>query len=53
MRTLSNEILLESYYRALALELEEEFIQLLLAEIRHRKLPVGRDSKTLPQAFHS
>jgi developmental checkpoint coupling sporulation initiation to replication initiation len=44
MRLLSNEILLESYYRALELRLDEEFIGILLTEIRHRKLHIRRDS---------
>lgn len=40
MRILSNEILIESYLRALDLKLEKEFIDLLLKEIKRRKLHV-------------
>lgn len=40
MRLLSNEVLLESYYRALDLKLEREFIELLLSEIKRRKLHI-------------
>jgi len=38
MKLLSNETLLESYYRALDLKLDREFINLLLAEIERRNL---------------
>lgn len=40
MKLLSNEILLDSYLRALDLQLEPEFIDLLLKEIKRRKLHV-------------
>lgn len=40
MKLLSNETLLESYYRAVDLKLDREFINLLLAEIERRKLQV-------------
>jgi len=40
MKLLSNETLLESYYRALDLKLDREFINLLLAEIERRNLQV-------------
>jgi|HigsolmetaAR204D_1030405.scaffolds.fasta_scaffold00041_61 developmental checkpoint coupling sporulation initiation to replication initiation len=40
MKLLSNETLLESYYRALDLNLDREFINLLLAEIKRRNLQV-------------
>ena len=40
MKMLSNESLLESYYRAVDLKLDREFINLLLAEIERRKLQV-------------
>lgn len=38
MKLLSDESLMESYYRALDLKLDREFIQLLWAEIERRKL---------------
>lgn len=38
VRLMSNEILIESYFKALHLELEQEFVELLLEEIRRRKL---------------
>lgn len=40
MRILSNEVLLDSYFRALDLKLEREFIDLLLTEIERRKLHI-------------
>lgn len=40
MRLLSNEILIDSYFRALDLKLEREFIELLLMEIKRRKLHI-------------
>lgn len=40
MKLLSNETLLESYYRAVDLKLDREFINLLLAEIKRRNLQV-------------
>ena len=40
MKCLSNETLIDSYLRALDLRLEEEFINLLLNEIKRRKLKV-------------
>ncbi len=47
MRALSNEILLETYVKALDLELESDFIRMLYAEINRRKLAV-RHSLPLP-----
>jgi developmental checkpoint coupling sporulation initiation to replication initiation len=41
MRLLSNENLLESYYRAVDLKLDREFINLLLEEIKRRNLQVN------------
>jgi developmental checkpoint coupling sporulation initiation to replication initiation len=38
MRLMSNEVLIDSYFKALDLKLEVEFIKLLLDEIRHRKI---------------
>lgn len=38
MKLISNEMLVESYFRAIDLHLEEEFVELLLDEIRRRKL---------------
>lgn len=40
MRLLTNELLIESYLRALELQLDREFIDLLRAEIQERNLPV-------------
>lgn len=40
MRILSNETLIDSYLRAVDLKLEEDFIHLLLTEIKRRKLKV-------------
>lgn len=40
MRILSNETLIDSYLRAVDLKLEEDFIDLLLTEIKRRKLKV-------------
>jgi developmental checkpoint coupling sporulation initiation to replication initiation len=38
MRLMSNEVLIDSYFKALDLKLEVEFIRLLMDEIRRRKL---------------
>lgn len=38
MRMISNEILVDSYFKALDLKLEEEFVELLLEEINRREL---------------
>lgn len=38
MALLTDELLLESYHMATELQLDQEFIALLLAEIRRRKL---------------
>jgi developmental checkpoint coupling sporulation initiation to replication initiation len=38
MRLISNETLIDSYFRALDLKLEAEFVDLLLAEIKRRRL---------------
>lgn len=38
MRLMSNEILIDSYFKALNLKLEQEFVELLLEEIRRRQL---------------
>jgi developmental checkpoint coupling sporulation initiation to replication initiation len=40
MKTLSNEALLDSYYKAIDLKLDREFVTLLLAEIKRRKLNI-------------
>ena len=42
MKKLSDEMLIDSYYKAVHLKLEADFIQLLLAEIRRRNLRIGR-----------
>ncbi|TDF98905.1 sporulation histidine kinase inhibitor Sda [Paenibacillus piri] len=38
MRLMSDEVLIESYFKAQELKLEAEFIKLLLDEIKRRKL---------------
>lgn len=38
MRLLSDESLLETYFKAIDLDLEEEFIRLLLEEIQRRNI---------------
>lgn len=38
MALLSDELLIDSYYQAVQLHLDEEFIALLLAEIQRRRL---------------
>lgn len=38
MRSLSNEALIDSYLKAIDLKLDREFVTLLLAEIKRRKL---------------
>ncbi|MGG1517465.1 sporulation histidine kinase inhibitor Sda [Paenibacillus oryzisoli] len=38
MRQISDETLIDSYYKALDLRLESDFVELLLAEIHRRKL---------------
>ncbi|MBM7569960.1 sporulation histidine kinase inhibitor Sda [Aquibacillus albus] len=37
---LSDDLILESYYTAISLELEKDFIQLILGEIRRRQIEV-------------
>ncbi|SDE03843.1 developmental checkpoint coupling sporulation initiation to replication initiation [Paenibacillus sp. UNCCL117] len=41
MKLISNEILVESYFKALDLKLEEEFVELLLEEIHRRQLDLN------------
>ncbi|MED4603017.1 sporulation histidine kinase inhibitor Sda [Paenibacillus validus] len=38
MKLISNEILVDSYFKALDLKLEKEFVELLLEEIHRREL---------------
>ncbi|WP_397386577.1 sporulation histidine kinase inhibitor Sda [Paenibacillus roseipurpureus] len=38
VRQISDETLIDSYYKALDLRLESDFLELLLAEIQRRKL---------------
>lgn len=45
MTILDNDTLLESYYTAMQLDLEPEFIMLLLAEIRKRNLPINHQKE--------
>ncbi|RAV20351.1 sporulation histidine kinase inhibitor Sda [Paenibacillus contaminans] len=40
MKLLSNELLMDSYLRAVDLKLDQDFINLLLKEIRRRNLHV-------------
>ncbi|MDF2937313.1 MAG: Sporulation inhibitor [Paenibacillaceae bacterium] len=40
MRLLSNELLIESYLRALELQLDKDFIDMLRTEIQERKIVV-------------
>ncbi|MEF3307125.1 sporulation histidine kinase inhibitor Sda [Paenibacillus sp. GYB003] len=40
MKTLSNEALIETYYKAVDLKLDRDFVTLLLAEIKRRKLTI-------------
>ncbi|TLS53404.1 sporulation histidine kinase inhibitor Sda [Paenibacillus antri] len=47
MRGLSNESLIETYFKALDLELEQDFIKLLEQEIERRNLEVDAASLTL------
>lgn len=44
MRILSDELLLESYYKAVDLKLEEKFIELLLREIENREIMVTENN---------
>ena len=41
MRMISNEVLIDSYFKAIDLKLEEEFINLLLDEIIRRQLNIS------------
>jgi len=43
MRLINNEVLIDTYFKALDLELEVEFIRLLMDEIRRRKLNLDYD----------
>ncbi|MCZ8522384.1 MULTISPECIES: sporulation histidine kinase inhibitor Sda [Paenibacillus] len=38
MKLISNEILVDSYFKAVSLKLEEEFVELLLEEIHRREI---------------
>ncbi|UUZ84049.1 sporulation histidine kinase inhibitor Sda [Paenibacillus sp. P26] len=38
MKLISNEILVDSYFKALDLKLEEDFVELLLEEIKRRQI---------------
>jgi len=40
MKSISNEVLVDSYCKAVDLQLESDFLELLLAEIRRRQLKV-------------
>lgn len=45
MRLLSNDNLIETYYKAIDLKLDHEFIRLLLKEINKRKLDLSQDCR--------
>ncbi len=45
MRLLSDDMLIDTYNRAVDLRLEEEFIQLILKEIHRRNLNLNRQSR--------
>ncbi|MDQ1912121.1 sporulation histidine kinase inhibitor Sda [Paenibacillus sp. GD4] len=38
MKLISNEILVDSYFKAIDLKLEQEFVDLLLEEIKRRQI---------------
>lgn len=38
MRLISNEILVDAYFKAVDLQLEKEFLELLLEEIKRRQI---------------
>lgn len=38
MRLISNDTLIDSYFKALDLQLDEDFVRLLLTEIKRRRL---------------
>lgn len=44
MALLTDDLLLESYYKATQLQLDQEFIALLLAEIRRRELDLSQST---------
>ncbi|WP_082672937.1 sporulation histidine kinase inhibitor Sda [Paenibacillus senegalimassiliensis] len=44
MALLTDDLLLESYYKANQLQLDQEFIALLLAEIRRRELDLSQST---------
>lgn len=43
MEFLSNEVLLESYYKAIELKLNDDFIQLIIEEMEDRKLTYKKE----------
>ncbi len=45
MRSLSNESLIETYFKALDLKLDNEFINLLLDEIRRRNINLSKQTR--------
>lgn len=45
MKVMKDEILIDSYYKALDLKLERDFVELLLAEIKRRKLKLDNSMK--------
>lgn len=44
MALLTDDLLLESYYKATQLQLDQEFIALLLAEIHRRELDITQST---------
>jgi developmental checkpoint coupling sporulation initiation to replication initiation len=45
MRLLSDDLLIDTYFRAIDLKLEEAFIQLILKEVNRRKLNIRQQSR--------
>lgn len=49
MKSISNEVLVDSYMKAVDLQLETEFLDLLLAEIRRREIKLPETAPNPPQ----
>jgi developmental checkpoint coupling sporulation initiation to replication initiation len=47
---MSNETLIDSYWKAIELKLEKDFVELLLAEIKRRRLQLESGYHMLQQA---
>jgi developmental checkpoint coupling sporulation initiation to replication initiation len=46
MKLISNEILIDSYFKAIDLKLEQDFVDLLLEEIKRRQINLDFYSNT-------